>query len=134
MDQTVFEINGEKYSVVKRGIAQANQVAYAGRWLAIYGTPALKTIQNDPDYADMGGVEMLTAFLGTLSGDALVDLFDVVFGCGVPVAREYFEIDLMVDGLISIYQNAPAIKRLVSRFFSKQTSKDSAPDSSTQSE
>ncbi len=134
MEQTVFNIGGVEYKVIKKGIGQANQVASAGRWLAVYGSPAIKMIQDDPEYANMSGLEILGALLSTLNGEALVELFDIVFGCGIAVANEEFDIELMIDGLNSLYQNSPAIKRLVGRFFSKPTSNASAPDNSTQSE
>ena len=129
MEQTKFSINGVEYDVVKKGIAQASQVADLGRWLSIYGTPAIRSIQSDDEFDKMGGLELVSAVLGTLSGDALCDLFATVFGCGQAVAKEEFDIALLLDGIMALYNNAPSVKRLVGRFFSvtKQTSTTDVP-------
>ena len=38
MTETVFEIGGQSYNVVKKGLAQAQQVSLLGGWLGKYGT------------------------------------------------------------------------------------------------
>ena len=134
MEQTVFEIGGVEYNVVKRGLAQAQQVAEIGRWLAIYGAPAIRAIQDNPDFAEMGGMEVVTSMLGTLSGESLVELYSLVFGCPMEVANEYFDIAQMVDGIISLYENQPSIKRLVGRFFGAQRSQSTGAGNFMQSE
>ena len=128
---TIFEINGEKYDVVKRGIAQAKQVAAATRWLAKYGTPAFRAMAEQ-DMAKMGGFEVIVAVLSNLDEYALVELFEIVFGCSREIAEQNFDIMVMVDGLVSIYNNAPMIRTLADRFFSQAPSADTEATSFTQ--
>lgn len=128
---TVFEINGEKYSVVKRGLAQAKQVAAATRWLAKYGTPAFRAV-SARESESMGGFEVILAVLSGMDEYALVDLFEVVFGCSHEVAEQDFDVVLLVDGLIAMYNNAPTIQKLVDRFFSQAPSENTEEVISTQ--
>ena len=117
---TTFEIDGVEYNVIKRGIGQARQVADLGRWLADHGTQAYRAVLSEGDGAS--GVQMVAAVLGTLSGEALIEVYVLVFGCPVAVAEECFEIDTLVEGILALYENSKAIKRLVGRFFSGSNS------------
>ncbi len=134
MESTVFEINGVNYSVVKKGRAQARQVADLGRWLAVYGTAAYRKLQtNGGEITEMGGLELLSLALGGLDEDALCELFSMIFGCPMDVANEEFDIALLVDGVVALYNHQPAIKRLVNRFFSVSKQPVIGEDSSTPS-
>ena len=126
---TIFEIDGVEYNVIKRGIGQARQVADLGRWLAEHGTEAYRAVLAEGDAA--GGVQMVAAVLSTLSGESLIELYVLVFGCPVEAAEECFEIDTLIDGIVALYENSKAIKRLVGRFFSGSNSTVSVADSST---
>lgn len=134
MAENVFEINGVNYSVVKKGRAQARQVAELARWLAIYGTSAYRKLQQSGDIAEMGGIELMALALGGLDEDALCELFSMVFGCPIDVANEHFDVALLIDGIVALYNNQPAIKRLVERFFSVSKPTSTSDDSSTPSE
>ena len=72
--------------------------------------------------------------MGTLDEGALVELFSMVFGCGVDVANEEFDIALLIEGLVALYENQPSIQRLANRFFSVKPSTSTEEDSSMPSE
>ena len=126
---TIFEIDGVEYNVIKRGMGQARQVADLGRWLAEHGAEAYRAVLAEGDGA--GGVQMVAAVLSTLSGESPIGWYVLVFGCPVEAAEEYFEIDTLIDGILALYENSKAIKRLVGRFFSGSNSTVSVADSST---
>jgi hypothetical protein len=130
---TIFEINGEKYDVVKRGIAQARQVSSATRWLARYGTPAFRKL-SEGNFESMGGFDVVLAVLGSLDENGLVELFEAVFGCSKEVAEQDFDIALLVNGLVALYNNAPALRGLADRFFSPASSENTEGSNSTQSD
>lgn len=131
---TVFEIGGKKYDVVKKGIGQAKQVADFGHWMANYGATALRNLNDGGESGPLGIVEIIGGVLGSLSADALIDLFITVFGCTKKEADEYFDISVLIDGLAELYNNQPAIKRMLSRFFSVTPSESTEQESSTPSE
>lgn len=127
---TTFEIGGQSYGVLKKGIAQARQVSALGIWLGRYGVSAYRAVQETSD--DAGGIEILGAILQHLDENALLELFDIVFGCGLEVARDEFDIAILIDGAVAIYENSPAIKRVISRFFSVSSSTSTPTDQSIQ--
>lgn len=115
-----FVLVGEKeYAVVKTGRAQAEQVVYLSKWLAKYGQgifSSMKDIGSD----DAGGLTFITMLLESLSADALIDLFIVLVGCAKEDAEVYFDVSILVDVLVDVYENQPAVKRLIERFFSEE--------------
>ncbi len=129
MSETVFQIGGQQFDVIKKGLKQANQVAEIGRWLAVHGAPAYRATQQMGDNA--GGIEQVAAALSTLSGDALMELYVTVFGCPYDLAEDEFDLNQLIDGIIALYENSPIIKRLVSRFFSGSNSQPSEAGNST---
>lgn len=120
MAETVFEIGGQSYNVVKKGLAQAQQVSLLGGWLARYGTQAYRAVQDNDEKAS--GIEIVGVIMQHFDAEALVELFDLIFGCGLEVAREEFDIAILVDGVFSLYESSPSIKRVLSRFFSVTSS------------
>src|SRR5512139_1309717 len=120
MTETVFEIGGQSYNVVKKGLAQAHQVSLLGGWLAKYGTQAYRAVQDNDQRAS--GIEIVGVIMQHFDADALVELFDLIFGCGLEVAREEFDIAILVDGVFALYENSPALKRVLNRFFSSSSS------------
>ncbi len=122
MEGSVFEIDGKNYNVVKRGREQARQVTLIGSWLVKHGAPTVRAIQGAEGLEDMSGIEVIGQALSTLSEDSLIDLFQVVFGCDKKVAEESFDIALLIDGAMAMYNGHPAIQKLVNRFFSGSTS------------
>ena len=134
MENTEFEIAGKKYDVVKTGLAQADQVAAVGRWFTSYGAAAFASIGGEKSVDQMTVYEILGGVRGSLPGRALVDLFQLTFGCDMKVAEKEFDFALLLDGLVSMYQNSPVIKKLAERFFSPKRSEEGQEESSTQSE
>jgi hypothetical protein len=130
MTETLFVIGEQEYNVVKKGLAQATQVSQLGGWLAKYGTQAYRAVQSSSDNA--GGIEVLGVILGQLDADALIELFSLLFGCGIEVAREEFDVAVLVDGCFALYENSPAIKRVLNRFFSSSSSTSTPTGQSTQ--
>ena len=130
MTETVFEIGGQSYSVVKKGIAQATQVSLLGGWLAKYGTSAYRAVQGSDKNAN--GLEIVGVIMEQLDADALIELFSLLFGCGIEVAREEFDIAILIDGCFSLYENSPAIKRVLNRFFSSSSSTSTPTEQPTQ--
>jgi hypothetical protein len=127
---TTFEIGGQTYNVVKKGVAQARQVSALGSWLAQYGVEAYRAVQDTSDGAS--GLEVLGAILEHLDENSLLQLFDILFGCGMDVCRDEFDVALLIDGAVAIYENSPAMKRLMSRFFSVSSSSSTPTEQSTQ--
>ena len=127
---TVFQVGDKKYDVVTKGIAQARQVARMGALLGRYGVPIYKKLSEDntDGVFSLDGVEVLTSVLSTMDEDALISMFIMTFGCTREVAEEYFDIELMIDGMVALYNHQPAIQKLVSRFFSNTPSSDTVPE------
>jgi hypothetical protein len=130
MTETVFEIGGQSYNVVKKGVAQATQVSHLGVWLGKYGTQAYRAVQNSPDSA--GGIAIIGIILSQLDTDALIELYSLLFGCGIDVANEEFDIAVLIDGALALYENSPTIKKVMNRFFSSNRSTSTPIESSTQ--
>ncbi len=129
---TTFDIGGQSYSVLKKGLAQAQQVSELGAWLARYGTQAYRAVQDSDEKA--GGIEIVGVIFQQLQAESLVELFSLLFGCGVDVAREEFDIATLIDGAFALYENSPAIKRVLSRFFSSSSSTKTVTELPTQSD
>lgn len=127
---TVFEIGGEKFDVVKKGTAQARQIASAANWLSRYGTQAFREASKAGE--NMGGIETMITVLGALDENALLELFQITFGCSREIAAEEFDAALAIDGLISLYTNSPTVKKLADRFFSQASFESTDPSNSTQ--
>lgn len=130
---TVFEIGGEKFNVVKKGIAQARQLAGVSRWLAQYGTPAFRKL-TEGDFNSMAGMEIAVVVLGAIDESGLLDLFQIVFGCNREIAEAEFDISLTIDGLVALYNGSPTIKKIADRFFSGASFGSTVDSSSTPSE
>jgi hypothetical protein len=128
-----IEVGSKKYTVIKTGRAQAEQVVQFTRWLSMYGPSLLKDLQDvDEDaLAAGGGMAMITSILGNLSSDALIDLFTVLVGCSKKDSEKYFDVGILVDVALEVYENQPGIRRLIDRFFSTDESEEVSEDSST---
>ena len=129
---TIFTIGAQEFNVVKQGYAQAQQVAAVGNWLSIYGSTAARRLFVDgTDLANKDGFDIAAGVLSAIDADALVELFSLVFGCPLEAAKESFEIELLLDGVTAVYENQPAVKRLLNRFFLPKGSSASMGESST---
>lgn len=114
-ENKTVDVGGKHYLIVKRGRAQAAQVLSLTRWLANYGVAALNAVQ-EKDYQNMTGLSFLSNLVQALDEDALVGLFQVVTGCANDEAEEYFDVATLIDTVVILYNEQPAIQRLITRF------------------
>jgi len=127
------EVGGKEYTVVKTGRAQAEQVVLFTRWLSTYG-PSLLEGMDTENLGDKSGLIMITSILGNLTSDALVDLFQVLVGCSKKEAETYFDIGILVEVAMEVYENQAGIRRLLDRFFFTEDLRESTEEPSTSSE
>ena len=129
------EVGGKNYRVIKKGREQAQQVVMVSRWLGTYGPGLVAGLQgNDGSFEVESGFSFIGQILENLTSDALVDLFSVLLGCSKKVAEEHFDIGILVDVLVEVYDGQPGIRRVIDRFFSTPESEEPTEDSSTKSE
>jgi hypothetical protein len=122
----IVEVGGSKYAVVKTGRAQAEQVLQLTRWIANHGIRAVKSIQAEGKKFDASNsMEFISSLLEAMTVDALIDLFIVMIGCSREDAEVYFDIGVLIDVLVEVYEKQPAVRRLVERFFSTPASEES---------
>lgn len=126
------ELNGKRYAVIKTGRAQAEQVLLVTRWISRHGVQAMQAIQTDSLSAS--GIEFLGKFVEALTPDALIDLFIALVGCPKEDAELYFDIAVLIDVAMQVYERQPAVRRLVERFFSTPNSASISDERSTTSE
>lgn len=135
MAEKFVEVNGQQYDVIKTGRAQADQVLRITRWLAKYGVKAFRQTQKDTDKFEISdGMEFITGILESLTSDALVDMFQAIIGCAKEDAELYFDIAVLIEAVVMVYEGQPSVKRLIDRFFSTPSSPESTEESSTKSE
>lgn len=136
MAEEVFvEFGGKKFDLVKTGRAQARQVYWITRWLSKYGVAALRNISESGTQLNTEqGLEFLGKLMENLNEDALIDLFVAATGCEKEEAEVYFDIAILVDAVIKIWDNQPSIRKLIERFFSSTKSTPPVEESSTTSE
>lgn len=129
-------IGDKEYRVIKTGRAQAEQVAHLTRWLSVHGARAIARVQEDANLMgeNLSGVESFVRFLGVLDADAIIDLFIVLTGCTKEEAEVYFDIAIMVDVAIEVYNRQTSLRRLLDRFFSQSNSGSTSEEPSTSSE
>lgn len=129
------DVGGKQYKVVKTGREHAEQVVLLTRWLGIYGPHLLEGLQTTEDEGiEGGGLGMITQILANVTSDALIDLFQVLTGCSQKDAEKYFDIGILVEVAMDMYENQPGIRRLIDRFFSTDESIEYMEDSSTKLE
>ena len=129
-----LEVGGKNYQIIKTGREHAEQVVMLTRWLGMYGPTLLEGVQGSDDAVESTGIEMITTVLGNVTSDALIDLFQVMVGCNKKDAEKYFDIGILVDVSLEVYESQPGIRRLIDRFFSTDESTESTEDSSTKLE
>ena len=131
--KTVFLIGEKESDVEKTGIGQAQQVANLSNWLSKHGSSMAKNLSiNGDSFTAENVLEIATALLGSLDVESLLSLFIIVFGCTRKVAEEHFDISLLLEGAVSLFENQPSFKRIIDRFFSGPTSQPVMEESSTQ--
>ena len=130
-----IEVGGKQYKMVKTGRAHAEQVVLLTKWLGMYGPDLLKGLQTDDvEGEEGGGLVMITQILANITSDALIDLFHVLIGCSKKDSEKYFDIGILVEVTMDVYENQPGIRRLIDRFFSTEESEEPTEDSSTKLE
>lgn len=128
-----IDVGGKAYKIVKTGREHAEQVVLLTKWLGAYGPGLLEGLQsNEEDIG--GGLEMITQILANVTSDALIDLFQVLVGCSAKDAEKYFDVGILVEVALDVYENQPGIRRLIDRFFSTDELIESTEDSSTKLE
>lgn len=129
-----IEVGGKQYKIVKSGRAHAEQVVLLTRWLGAYGPALLEGVQGSDEAVETTGVGMITTILSNVTSDALIDLFQVLIGCNKKDAEKYFDVGILVEVALDVYENQAGIRRLIDRFFSTEESIESTEDSSTKLE
>ncbi len=135
MSSAQIEVAGKTFELVKTGRGQAEQVVALGKWMNQYGLPALEGMMNEEgEVAFEGGLDLLQEIIGVLTVDALIDLFVVILGCSKKFADENFDIAILIDAVIELYDAQPSLGKVLGRFFSQTTSIENSDESSTTSE
>lgn len=127
---TLMEVGGKQYELVKTGRAQADQVIQLTRWITKHGSKAVAAFSGE-QINSSSGLSFLGNLVASLDGDALIDLFVTVVGCEKEDAEIYFDVAILIESVMIVYEKQPTIKRLVDRFFSNSNLKDSMEDTST---
>ncbi len=123
------------FELVQSGREQAEQVVSLGKWMNQYGLPALEGMMNEEgEIVFEGGLDLLQEIISGLTADALIDLYIVVLGCSKKFANEHFDIAVLIDAIVAVYEAQPSLGKVLSRFFSQTTSVESSDESSTTSE
>jgi len=123
-------VAGKEYELIKKGIAQAEQVTKISKWLAIHGLPIFESISGSQDELSTN-VDMFKAILDNLSPEGLVELFSTVVGCTKKVADKEFDIGILVESATIIWEHQPGLRSLINRFFSTPDSESITVESST---
>lgn len=132
---TKITVNGVEFELIKRGRAQAVQVYSLGQWLSRYGGILVSIFTEKPEELDISeGLAFFGNILGSIEPDALLDLYEIAFGCTEEFCEENFDIADLVDAVMMIYNEHPTIRRLVDRFFSTNNSSEEQDEDSTPSE
>lgn len=137
MEDVTFEngvvtIVGKKYNLVKRGKEQAVQVVELGRWINKYGIPAALGMADDKgNIAFEDGMQLLSKVIEAVSPEALLSLFTTIVGCSDSVTDKYFDVGVLVDALVYVYENQPVVSKVIKRFFSGGSSVDSTESESS---
>lgn len=132
---TTIEVGGQDFELVKTGRNQAEQVVQIGQWLSLYGLAALQELADEEGNIKIeNGVEMIGTILQQLSADALIDLFSLIIGCPKSFAEKHFDIAILIDALMLVYESQSSFQRVISRFFSPTTSTNDSEESSTKLE
>lgn len=132
---STIEVGGQEFQLVKTGRNQAEQVVLIGKWLSQYGLAALNELADEEgNIVIEGGIEMIGTIIEQLSADALIDLFSLIIGCPKSFAEKHFDIAILIDALMTVYESQASFQRVISRFFSPTTSTSDTEESSTKSE
>jgi len=130
-----FAVAEKEFELVKTGREQAEQVIQLGKWINEYGVPALQRMTNEEgEITFAGGFDLLSSILQSLTVDALIDLYILIFGCNKKFADQHFDIGTLIEALTVVYNAQPSIGKVISRFFSQATSENVTEEPSMTSE
>lgn len=128
---TTIEVGGQEFNLVKTGRNQAEQVVQIGKWLSRYGLAALQELADEEGNVVIeDGIAMIGTIIGQLSADALIDLFSLIIGCPNSYAEKHFDIAILIEALMTVYESQPSFQKVISRFFSQTTSTSDTEESS----
>jgi hypothetical protein len=134
-EKNIVVVNEKEYQVIKTGRAQAEQVVQLTRWISKHGVKAIKSMQSADGSVTFGdNTELLGKVADALTTDALIDLFQLLIGCSKEDAELFFDISVLVDVAVEVYNRQTAVRKLVGRFFSGINSGADSGASSTTSE
>lgn len=124
-----FNVGGVEYQALKTGYGQAEQLSGVAQWLSRHGKGIFSGLSPEEEAENpTSEIELIMKALGKVTPKALVDLFDVVVGCGPAKAKEHFDIEILIDGTLAFFEQ-PAIKRVIERFFTSNDSSDQTDES-----
>ena len=129
-------IGEREFELIKTGRAQAVQVYRLGVWLKNYGSSVVAVFdrRGEEVQGTAQGLAFIGEILSTLTPDAMLDLFEVILGCDKDFSEENFDIAVLIDSGITIYNEDTSIRRLIDRFFFPASSISEPEDGSTTSE
>jgi hypothetical protein len=119
----MVEVGGKQYPVVKTGRAQAEQVVQVTRWISRHGVKAVEGLQSESGEVSFDSyLSLFGMIIERLTADALIDLFVTLVGCTKAEAEEHFDVATLLDAAFIVYEEQPAVRRLLTRFFSQSSS------------
>lgn len=133
-ESKVIVVGESEYPLIKTGRAQADQVAGLARWIKVFGMPATQDMSAGSVDEKVTGIQLILNLVGGLTGDALIDLYEVVTGCTKPEAETYFDVAQLIDVAIATYESQPSFQKLLDRFlpgFSSPTPSETSVDESS---
>jgi len=125
-------VGGKEFTLVKVGREQAEQVIQLGKWVNTHGVPAIAQVMNEEGEISFdNGLDLLGDIIEVLTADALIDLFVVILGCSKTFANKHFDIAVLIEAVMLVYENQPSLGRVLGRFFSQASSEESTEEPST---
>jgi len=120
-DTTTIELGNKTFDIVKKGGAQARQIPILIKWLSKYVLPSIGKLDGIEisDKITTPTMLRLIGLLGeTLDDEALTTLFKFVFGCSEAEVEKHFDLLLLVDAIVCLWESESVYREVVSRFFS----------------
>jgi hypothetical protein len=131
---TKVTLGTKEYYLIKNGMAQASQMSELAKWLAKHGMPIFEALtdrsekaakENEENEKRTSTTDLFMIILDHVTPEALIDLFSVIVGCTRKMSEKYFDVGILMDATMVVWDNQPGIRRLVNRFFS--TTDSSSP-------
>lgn len=130
---THFPVGDSVLNLITVGRAQARQIAHLGRWLSQHGQRVMAVVgsRQDEEPGLLNGITFLAELLNSLDEDALLEIFQIILGVDEKFAEKYFDVAVLLDAAILVYQEHPSVRKLLDRFFFMPNSAPIEKDSST---